>query len=144
MRFFLFLSSNKINSFLEDILSFTQRLIFFFLQGPVHAYVAVPGGKTCYLSELRTGREVLVVDQKGNQRTAVVGRVKIEKRPLILVEAKVNKLLICIFLCGLVRFIALQLSAEEEEEEEEETCLSIILQNAETVALVTPRQGSLS
>jgi len=57
----------------------------------VHAYVAVPGGKTCYLSELRTGREVIVVDQKGKQRTAVVGRVKIEKRPLIVVEAKVHK-----------------------------------------------------
>lgn len=57
----------------------------------MHAYVAVPGGKTCYLSELRTGREVIVVDQKGKQRTAVVGRVKIEKRPLILVEVKVRK-----------------------------------------------------
>ena len=68
---------------------FTQKLE---LQGPVHAYVAVPGGKTCYLSELRTGREVIVVDQKGKQRTAVVGRVKIEKRPLILVEAKVHML----------------------------------------------------
>ncbi|XP_010514592.1 PREDICTED: uncharacterized protein LOC104790516 isoform X3 [Camelina sativa] len=83
--------------------------------GPVHAYVSVPGGKTCYLSELRTGREVTVVDQKGKQRTTVVGRVKIEKRPLILVEAK--------------------LSVKEEE-----TVFSIILQNAETVALVTPHQ----
>ncbi|KDO72522.1 hypothetical protein CISIN_1g015764mg [Citrus sinensis] len=56
--------------------------------GPVHAYVLVPGGKTCYLSELKSGKEVIVVDQKGRQRTAVVGRVKIESRPLILVEAK--------------------------------------------------------
>ncbi|KAF8087762.1 hypothetical protein N665_0568s0023 [Sinapis alba] len=87
--------------------------------GPVHAYVAVPGGKTCYLSELRTGREVIVVDQKGKQRTAVVGRVKIEKRPLILVEAK--------------------LSAKEDETE-----FSTILQNAETVALVTPHQVNSS
>lgn len=30
-----------------------------------------------------------MVDQSGNQRAAVVGRVKIETRPLILVEAKV-------------------------------------------------------
>lgn len=59
------------------------------LQGPVHAYVAVPGGKTSYLSELKTGKEVVVVDQSGMQRTAIVGRVKIETRPLILVEAKV-------------------------------------------------------
>ncbi|RWW56832.1 hypothetical protein BHE74_00036421 [Ensete ventricosum] len=57
--------------------------------GPVHAYVAIPGGKTCYLSELQAGKEVIVVDQSGLQRTAIVGRVKIESRPLILLEAKV-------------------------------------------------------
>ncbi|KAF9590037.1 hypothetical protein IFM89_030187, partial [Coptis chinensis] len=56
--------------------------------GPIHAYVAVPGGRTSYLSELQTGKEVLVVDQCGRQRTEIVGQVKIEKRPLILVEAK--------------------------------------------------------
>lgn len=55
----------------------------------MHAYVAVPGGKTCYLSELRAGKEVTVVDQSGLWRTAIVGRVKIESRPLVLVEAKV-------------------------------------------------------
>ena len=58
-------------------------------QCPVHAYVAVPGGKTCYLSELKAGKEVILVDQKGHQRTAIVGRVQIETRPLILVEAEV-------------------------------------------------------
>ena len=57
-------------------------------QGPVHAYVAIPGGKTCYLSELKAGKEVIVVDQNGQQQNAIVGRVKIETRPLILVEAK--------------------------------------------------------
>lgn len=55
----------------------------------MHAYVAVPGGKTSYLSELRAGKEVVVIDQNGMQRTAIVGRVKIETRPLILIEAKV-------------------------------------------------------
>ena len=55
----------------------------------MHAYVAVPGGRTCYLSELKAGKEVIVVDQQGRRRTAIVGRVKIETRPLILVEAKV-------------------------------------------------------
>jgi 3-dehydroquinate synthase class II len=59
------------------------------IQGPVHAYVAIPGGKTCYLSELKASKEVILVDQKGQQRTAIVGRVKIETRPLILIEAKV-------------------------------------------------------
>jgi 3-dehydroquinate synthase II len=42
------------------------------------------------LSELCAGKEVLVVDQNGSCRTATVGRVKIESRPLILVEAKVS------------------------------------------------------
>ncbi len=58
--------------------------------GPVHAYVLVPGGKTKYLSELKAGDEVLTVDSKGNTRVAVVGRVKIEKRPLMLLEAEVD------------------------------------------------------
>lgn len=58
-------------------------------KGPVHAYVAVPGGKTCYLSELKAGKEVIVIDQNGRQRSAIVGRVKIVTQPLILVEAKV-------------------------------------------------------
>lgn len=56
----------------------------------MHAYVAVPGGMTCYLSELQAGKEVIVVDQSGRQWTAIVGRVKIESRPLILVEAMVR------------------------------------------------------
>ncbi|KAK3227575.1 hypothetical protein Dsin_007437 [Dipteronia sinensis] len=84
--------------------------------GPVHAYVLVPGGKTCYLSELKSGNEVIVVDQKGHQRTAIVGRVKIESRPLILVEAK--------------------------RDSDNESIYSIILQNAETVALIGPCRGN--
>lgn len=56
----------------------------------MHAYVAVPGGMTCYLSELQAGKVVIVVDQSGRQWTAIVGRVKIESRPLILVEAMVR------------------------------------------------------
>uniref|UniRef100_A0A0E0CVT8 3-dehydroquinate synthase n=1 Tax=Oryza meridionalis TaxID=40149 RepID=A0A0E0CVT8_9ORYZ len=83
--------------------------------GPVHAYVAVPGGRTSYLSELQSGREVIVVDQNGLWRTAIVGRVKIESRPLILVEAKEN-------------------GGDDTN--------SIFLQNAETVALITPEKGS--
>ncbi|XP_010242402.1 PREDICTED: uncharacterized protein LOC104586762 isoform X2 [Nelumbo nucifera] len=84
--------------------------------GPIHAYIAIPGGKTCYLSELQTGKEVIVVDQSGLQRTAIVGRVKIETRPLILLEAK--------------------------NDSDGQTVYSILLQNAETVGLVCPFQGS--
>jgi 3-dehydroquinate synthase II len=56
--------------------------------GPVHAYVMTPGNKTRYLSEIETGDEVLTVDKEGNTKTTVVGRVKIERRPLMLIEAE--------------------------------------------------------
>jgi 3-dehydroquinate synthase II len=77
--------------------------------GPVHAYVKVLGGKTRYLSELKSGDEVMVVNFQGKTQPAVVGRVKIERRPLILVEA----------------------------EAQGEVC-SMILQNAETIRLTAP------
>ena len=57
--------------------------------GPVQAYVMVPGNKTRYLSELVAGDEVLIVNTEGESRTAYVGRSKIERRPLILIEVKV-------------------------------------------------------
>ncbi len=50
--------------------------------GAVHAYVRTPDGGTKYLSELRSGDEVQVVDLDGKSREAIVGRVKIEKRPM--------------------------------------------------------------
>jgi len=56
--------------------------------GPVHAYIMTPGNKTRYLSEIETGDEILTVDSEGNTKKTVVGRVKIEKRPLILIEAE--------------------------------------------------------
>ncbi|MFH0814284.1 MAG: 3-dehydroquinate synthase II [Pseudomonadota bacterium] len=83
--------------------------------GPVHAYIKVRGGKTRYLSELKAGDEVMVVDFKGQTQPAVVGRVKIERRPLILVEAE----------------------AEGE-------VFSIILQNAETIRLTAPDGNPIS
>jgi len=55
--------------------------------GPVHAYIKVPGGRTRYLSELQAGDAVLVVHARGTTQTATVGRSKIERRPLLLVEA---------------------------------------------------------
>ena len=56
--------------------------------GPVQAYVMVPGNKTRYLSELETGDEVLIVDAEGHTKKSIVGRSKIEKRPLLLLEAE--------------------------------------------------------
>jgi len=55
--------------------------------GPVHAYVTVPEGRTRYLSELQAGDAVLIVDACGTAQAATVGRSKIERRPLLLIEA---------------------------------------------------------
>jgi len=58
--------------------------------GAVHAYVRTPDGGTKYLSELKSGDEVQVVDTDGNTREAIVGRVKIEKRPMFRVELEID------------------------------------------------------
>lgn len=76
--------------------------------GPVSSYVLTPSFKTQYLSELKTGDEVLIVNRSGTARPGHVGRVKIERRPMTLVETEANG-----------------------------HNFSIILQNAETVRLVT-------
>jgi len=83
--------------------------------GPVHAYIIVPGGRTRYLSELKSGDEVCVVNYRGDSSTAIVGRIKVEKRPLMLVEA-----------------------------EAEGKRISTILQNAETIRLTQPDGRPLS
>lgn len=49
----------------------------------VHSYASMPQGRTAYLSEMRSGIEVLIVDAQGRQRVATVGRAKIETRPLV-------------------------------------------------------------
>ncbi|MGZ0748664.1 MULTISPECIES: 3-dehydroquinate synthase II [unclassified Haloparvum] len=58
--------------------------------GAVHAYVRTPDGGTKYLAELKSGDEVQVVDTDGHTREAIVGRVKIEKRPMFRVEVEVE------------------------------------------------------
>lgn len=83
--------------------------------GAVHAYTKVPGGKTRYLSELSAGDPVLVTDFKGNSTTAIVGRLKIEKRPLMLITAKVSG-----------------------------KSITTILQNAETIRLTSPDGNPIS
>ncbi|WP_027721086.1 3-dehydroquinate synthase II family protein [Maridesulfovibrio zosterae] len=57
--------------------------------GAVHAYVQMPGDKTTYLEELSSGAEVLIVDAQGNTSIAVVGRSKVEVRPMLLITAEV-------------------------------------------------------
>ena len=55
--------------------------------GPVHAYIMGGGGRTRYLSELTSGDEIVGVDREGRCFPLIVGRVKIEKRPLLLIRA---------------------------------------------------------
>jgi len=55
--------------------------------GAIHSYTLAAHGRTSYLSELRAGSKVLAVDVAGAARIVTVGRVKIESRPLICVEA---------------------------------------------------------
>ncbi len=58
--------------------------------GAVHAYIRVPGGKTKYLSDLESGDHILINDYKGNTTIGIVGRLKIEKRPMMLIKAKIG------------------------------------------------------
>jgi 3-dehydroquinate synthase II len=65
---------------------------------------------TRYLQEFKAGDEVVIVNREGKTRKANVGRIKIEVRPLMLIEAQVENKLI-----------------------------KTILQNAETIRVVTPK-----
>jgi len=58
--------------------------------GPISSYILTPGLKTRYLSDLKAGDEILIVDREGKIRTGHIGRVKIERRPMLLVESEVK------------------------------------------------------
>lgn len=88
---------------------YTGKRAFKINAGAVHSYIMMPNNRTEYLSELKIGDSTLIVDSKGNTKEVVIGRVKIESRPLILVEAEYKG----------------QKS-------------SIILQNVETIHLIKP------
>jgi 3-dehydroquinate synthase II len=83
--------------------------------GPVHAYLRVADSRTKYLSEICAGDRALAVNFSGESYPVVVGRAKVERRPLALVEA------------------------EEGGER-----ISVILQNAETIRLTQPDGRAIS
>jgi len=56
--------------------------------GAVHSYVFNHANRTDYMTELQVGAPVLITDLSGRARTAPVGRIKTEMRPLRLIEAK--------------------------------------------------------
>ena len=83
--------------------------------GAVHSYALMADGSTRYLSELSAGEDVAIVSSDGSRRSATIGRLKIERRPFLLVR---------------------YLSGDSEGQ--------IIAQQAETVRLVTPSGGQIS
>lgn len=83
--------------------------------GALHSYIFGTDGKTRYLSELKAGDRVQVVDPSGKRREVIVGRIKMERRPLVMVEA--------------------------ETDGQEGTAM---LQNAETIRLVRPDGSAVS
>ena len=67
---------------------FTSPRPFRVNAGAVQCYTLLPDNRTKYLSELESGTEVMIVSHQGVVRTSIVGRLKIESRPLFLVRAK--------------------------------------------------------
>ena len=58
--------------------------------GAAHSYVLMSDGTTRYLAELEAGDSVLVSRPAGHIRSVRVGRVKIERRPMVMVTAAVG------------------------------------------------------
>jgi 3-dehydroquinate synthase II len=56
--------------------------------GPPHAYIVMANRDTKYLSELKAGDEILIISSSGYCKTATVGRLKIERRPMLLFSLK--------------------------------------------------------
>jgi 3-dehydroquinate synthase II/3-amino-4-hydroxybenzoic acid synthase len=56
--------------------------------GAVHSYVYNRNNRTDYMTELRVGSPVMVLNGTGRGRRATVGRTKTEVRPLRLIEAE--------------------------------------------------------
>lgn len=83
--------------------------------GGVHAYTLIPNGKTRYLSELKAGDEILIVNHDGRARPGIVGRTKIEHRPMLKVEGIVG-----------------------------DEVVSLVMQNAETIRLTRPEGKAVS
>ncbi len=54
--------------------------------GPANSYVLMSDNSTKYLSELKMGDEVMIVNSSGFTKSGTIGRIKIEKRPFILIK----------------------------------------------------------
>ena len=56
--------------------------------GAIHSYVWMPGDTAEYISDLKVGSKVLCVNFRGETRELSVGRVKMEVRPLLLIQGE--------------------------------------------------------
>lgn len=56
--------------------------------GALHSYVLGKDNRTNYLSELKAGSTVLGIGADGRTRRIVVGRIKLESRPLLSIKAR--------------------------------------------------------
>jgi 3-dehydroquinate synthase II len=54
--------------------------------GSIHSYVLMSDGSTKYLSELSAGDEVSVISHSGIFRKSIIGRLKIERRPFLIIR----------------------------------------------------------
>ncbi len=59
--------------------------------GAIHSYILCPDNTTKYLSELKAGDDVLAVNSAGRIRAVSVGRIKMEKRPMLLIKCESPK-----------------------------------------------------
>lgn len=58
--------------------------------GAVHAYCLMADGSSKYLSELTAGDQVAIANHSNEIRSATIGRLKIERRPFLLVHFEWN------------------------------------------------------
>jgi len=84
--------------------------------GAVHSYILLPENKTKYIGELASGDLVLTINEKGETKNVVLGRNKIEVRPMLEVEAENKK----------------------------GQKVSLLMQNAETIRLTSPQGKPVS
>ncbi|MDA3900747.1 MAG: 3-dehydroquinate synthase [Spirochaetes bacterium] len=66
--------------------------------GGLHMYTWGPDQKAYYLSDLHAGNTIWIVNSNGQARTVTIGRIKKERRPLLMVEAKINDSLVNVFI----------------------------------------------
>jgi 3-dehydroquinate synthase II len=77
---------------------FTRPRPFRVNAGAAHSYTLLADGTTRYLSELVAGDAVLAVEPNGTPRSVRVGRIKIERRPMVLIEVETKERRFTVFL----------------------------------------------